>query len=105
MVIDMEKRLKKLLGDDIEILRKDELMHLAVISRSQDGITAYVLFKLFSIEKPLYNYDGFQPTEKQWKKFFPIVVKAGAESEFILTLYDLLTVDTSKTFIAAEEQL
>ena len=101
----MEKRLKKLLGDDIEIMRKDELMHFAVVSRSQDGITAYVLLKLFSFEKPLYNDDGFQPTEKQWKKFFPIVVKASTEFAYILSLYDLLTVDTSKTVIAAEEQL
>lgn len=102
----MEKRLKKLLGDDLEVIAKNEPCHLAVISRSLDDVTAFLLVKLVSFDKPSYNEDGFQPTEKQWKKYFPIIVKYSTSENYISSLFEVLTIDGSNwqnnSFIAAE---
>lgn len=99
----MENRLRKLLGNDIEVLRVSDSVHLAVVSRSQDGVTVYMLVKLCSFEKPNYNEEGFIPTEKQLKKFYPIIVKYALDMQYIVNLFEVMTL--SDTLIAADKQL
>lgn len=90
----MERQIFKVLGKEIvEILAKDEMTKFAVVRAEKEGQSAFVLVKMFSPTKGELNNDGVEVKDKQWKTFFPIVIKASFEGEYIFTLFDLLTVN------------
>ena len=90
----MEKQLFKVLGKDItEILAVNKLNKVAVVRAVKEDVTAFVLVKMISLTKPLLNKDGVEVPEKAWKHFFPMVVKASNDGEYIFTLFDMLNVD------------
>lgn len=89
----MEKTILKYIGKEIdEIQAKNELCKLAVVSKTADGKTVYVLLKMVSFTCPLLNNDGTEVPEKKWKNFFPFVVKSSYSSEYIFNLFDLLSI-------------
>lgn len=89
----MEKQLFKVLGKEItEILAVNKLTKYAVLRADNKDVKAFVLVKMFFPTKPDLNNDGVDVSDKEWKKSFPIVLKASTDGEYIFSLYDLLNI-------------
>lgn len=92
----MEKQLFKVLGKGItEILAVNKLTKYAVLRADNQGVKAFVLVKMFFPTKPDLNNDGVDVSDKDWKKSFPIVIKASTDGEYIFSLFDLLNITGS----------
>lgn len=88
----MEKQLFKVLKNSVSaILETSDFFHLALVCRTVEGMTVYVIIRMVSLQKPQLNEDGVIPTEKQWKYFFPFVVKASEDKEKMFSIWQGLT--------------
>lgn len=89
----MEKQIFKVLkGEHIEIIAKNELCKIAVVTRLIDDERVYILIKMVSFSHPSLNQDGIEVPDKKWKTFMPIVLKASENQDTIIDAFDILSI-------------
>lgn len=49
--------------------------------------TTYVILKMCCLTSPKLNDSGYEPSKREIKKYFPFVVKASADYEYINDCY------------------
>lgn len=88
----MEEQILKLFKNyPSDILKISEDYRVAVLAEVHEDVTAYVLLKMVHFSNPSLNAECVEVPSKQWKKFFPIVVKASEDLVYITRLFDYLT--------------
>lgn len=84
----ISKMLKVSLDD---IILYDDFNKIAVIQRNiQDDYFTYVLVRMVSLVSVKLNDLGYEPSRKEIKKYFPIVVKASEDKDYISELFDIM---------------
>lgn len=84
----ISKMLKVSLDD---IILYDDFNKIAVIQRNiQDDYFTYVLVRMVSLVSVKLNDLGYEPSKKEIKKYFPIVVKASEDKDYISELFDIM---------------
>lgn len=84
----ISKMLKVSLDD---IILYDDFNKIAVIQRKvDDDYFTYVLVRMVSLVSVKLNDLGYEPSKKEIKKYFPIVVKASEDKDYISELFDIM---------------
>lgn len=88
-VISIEKRLMKIYPN-MKIVRVSSYFRFALLVNATSDGDVYVIVRMVAPSKPSFNVDGVSITEKQWKHFVPIAIKASADFTFISELFSNL---------------
>lgn len=92
----MEKRLMKIYPN-MKILRSSPCFRFALLSNATSDGDVYIIVRMVAPSKPSLNVDGVSLTEKQWKHFVPIAIKASGKFTFISELFSNLCSNDGET--------
>lgn len=70
------------------ILCYDNYNKIALVEVNTAEQSGFVLIKMVSLVSPKLNDLGYEPTPKEIKKYFPIVVKASDNRDYVESLYN-----------------
>lgn len=88
-MIEWISKLLKVSLDDIILY--DNFNKIAVIQRQvDDDYFTYVLVRMVSLVFAKLNDLGYEPSKKEIKNYFPIVVKASEDKDYISELFDIM---------------
>lgn len=85
----MEKRINKTLPN-LQVFRVCEYFRFALLLDSTGGDDVYIIVRMVAPTAPHLNVDGLAFSEKKWKHFVPIAIKACAKFDFALELFNNL---------------
>lgn len=88
-VISIEKRLSKIYPN-MNIVRVSSYFRFALLVNATSDGDVYIIVRMVAPSKPSLNIDGVSLTEKQWKHFVPIAIKASGDFTFISALFSSL---------------
>lgn len=74
----------------MKIVRVSSYFRFALLVNTTADGDVYVIVRMVAPAKPSLNVDGVSLTEKQWKHFVPIAIKASGNFTFISELFSNL---------------
>lgn len=75
---------------NMKIVRVSSYFRFALLVNATADGDVYVIVRMVAPSKPSLNVDGVSLTEKQWKHFVPIAIKASGNFTFISELFSEL---------------